>query len=374
MPMIGEVLGVKITNGIENKIGRVFEYVAEKGLNFSGKDGKRLSSSTIETYEDVVKSYNNWLQTTHGISIDRAKPRHAYEYYENKITDFKNGQGSAYTLRKIPHALHAFQEASGISKVFKHKCKVADKSVMLGDLNKQGIKRKSTDSNRLIATRDDYNKVTSAMGESRSMYKEYAINIHEAQRELGLRIHEAVKMQVRDIDFKSGTLRVVGKGGLERFVKIGSQYLEKLKGFCANKKGGSDVFRTQNKKGDPPSQERRQQIVKNQIEKAADRADVHRNGKKYSSHSGRNGHAQEHVEQLKKLNKRQIESIHKQMCRENKKVAQKSKEALRNIRSKIQNPQKQKEREFTKRELILYIVSCQIGHFRLDVMRYYVRY
>lgn len=375
MLKIGEVLGVKITNGIENKIDRTFNYVFEKGLNFSGKDGKRLSSSTCESYADVVKAYNNWLEKTHGISIDRSKPRHAYEYMEQKTIDFKNGKGSAYTLRKIPHALHAFQEASGLSKVFNHKCKIGDKREMLGALNEQGIERKSSDSNRLIATKEDYNKVMNAMSQSRSMYKTYSMNIHEAQRQLGLRVHEGVKMQVRDIDFKNGIVRVVGKGGLERFVEVkDKQYLVKLKSFCLGKKGGAEVFRVQNKKGDPPSRERREQIVKEAIEKAAGIAGVNRDGKKYSSHSARNGYAQQGVNDLKKLSKRQLEAIHEKMCRENKKVAQKSKEALKNIRSKIKNPQKQKEREFTKRELVLYIVSCWIGHFRLDVMRYYARY
>lgn len=372
---LGRCWGVKITNDIGNKIDRVFNYVFEKGINFQGKEGKRLNSSATKTYANVVKAYNNWLEKNHGISIDRAKPRHAYEYIDKKVADFKNGQGSAYTIRKIPHALHAFQEASSMSKVFNHKCKVADKTVIKATLDSNNVYRKSANSNRLIATKEDYNKVMDAMSQSRSMYKNYARDIHEAQRQLGLRVHEGVKMQVRDIDFKNGIVRVIGKGGLERFVEVkDKQYLVKLKGFCVGKKGGADVFRTQNKKGDPPSRERREQIVKELIKTAAERAGVNRNGKNYSSHSGRNGYAQQEVNALKQLSKRQIEAIHEKMCRENKKVAQKSKEALRNIRSKIKNPEKRKEREFTKRELVLYIVSCWIGHFRLDVMRYYARY
>ncbi|HFU6605911.1 TPA: recombinase XerD [Bacillus pacificus] len=365
-----------VTVNIENKIDRVFDYIASEKISFQEskqENESALASTSVDSYGDIVKTYDRWLQEHHGISIDRAKPRHFYEYMEQKVVDYQNGNGSAWTLRKIPHAIHAFQEASALSKVFKHKCKVGDKRVVLNSLTERGIFRRAKDSKSLKANDADFQKIQERVASCRSIYKEYVSNVHESQRQITLRIHEAVKLQVRDINFKTGVVTVNGKGGLIRDVKVRSKnYLEKLRGLCAGKKPGADVFRTQNKKGDPPSREHRMAIAKERIRIAAEQAGVCRNGKRYTTHSGRKAYSQERFEEMKKYSQRRVQKEFDKLCK-NKRIKQKADEALNDIRKKIK-PENRDKREFTNQERILFMISCEIGHFRLNVMRYYVEY
>ncbi|WP_242296890.1 tyrosine-type recombinase/integrase, partial [Bacillus cereus group sp. BfR-BA-01326] len=370
-----EVVQMVVTKGIESKIERVFEYVDKKGINFADKKGKRLSSSTIKTYTNVVKTYDNWLKETHGITVDRAKPRHAEEYLQMKIDNFKAGNGSAFTVKQFVHALHAFREVSAKSGIFKHICNVGKKEKMLEMAKTQGVFRKAADSHSMKANHSDWSKVQNAIGDRKSRYKDYVMNIHEAQRMLGLRVHEAVKMQAKDINFKEGTIKIVGKGGLTRFVKVqDKEYLHKLEALCKGKKGGSDVFRVQNRKGNPPSKKERQQIVQEAIHQAAKSAGVNQNGKVYTTHSARKAYAQERVNELKKLSEKQMENVFAKACAENPKIAEKAKVALKHIRGKFENKENAAKRVLSKKEMILFLVSCEIGHFRLDIMRYYVQY
>lgn len=367
----------KISKNIRERIEKTFDWVKKNPTSFDDKkDWKEtISSGSVKTYCDVMITYNNWLEKQHGISIDRAKPRHAYEYVQHLTEKVKMDEFSAFTLKKIPHALHAFQKLSGKAGAFNRKIRVADKREILKKFKEEGIVRKAVESHSLKASHDDYIKVQEKIEDSKSRYKKFAMEIHETQRELGLRIHEAIKMQVRDIDFEKKQVRVVGKGGLERFVQIHHDaYLKKLKHLSEGKKGGSDVFRIQNKHGDPPSRSYKKEIVQKEIRKAADAAGIARDGKEYTSHSARKAYAQKRVDELKRLHTKTIAKEFEKRKNENEIFAIKADNMLKQVRDKMTNENNKRTRELTKKEMVLFMVSCEIGHFRLDVMRYYVNY
>jgi integrase/recombinase XerD len=58
----------------------------------------------------------------------------------------------------------------------------------------------------------------------------------------GLRISEAVNIEVEDIDFDEGTLRVIGKGDKERRVYLKPNLLQTLKEYIAESKPGTYLF------------------------------------------------------------------------------------------------------------------------------------
>lgn len=361
---------------IEEKIYKMFEYVKEEKINFDeDKEDKRLSDSTIKTYRDTVLTYNRWLEDKYNISIDKAKAKHAYEYLQSKIDAYKSGDGSAFTVKKIPHALHTMFACSKDSGVFDYVVKAGDKQQMLDSIKEQGVFRRAAESHSLKANREDWLKVQNTLATQKTHYKDYILNVHEAQNQLGLRVHEAVKMQKKDIDFKNGVLTVKGKGGLVRKVPIQDKdYLKKLESLCKGKKNGSEVFRVQNKKGNPPSKEDRKKIVQEAVKKAAIDSGVNRDGKTYTTHSARKAYAQERVNELKKMSEKDMEKYFAKVCKKNPAVRNGKNRLLTNIRKKFKNKKNARKRVLTKKEMILFLVSCEIGHFRLDVMRYYCEY
>lgn len=62
----------------------------------------------------------------------------------------------------------------------------------------------------------------------------------------GLRVSEAVGLDVKDIDFSSGMIKVLGKGKKERIIPIGSKAIESLKEYLnirkTTEKTGNAVF------------------------------------------------------------------------------------------------------------------------------------
>ena len=94
-----------------------------------------------------------------------------------------------------------------------------------------------------------------------------------------MRVHEAVKLKVSDIDFKSGTVYIKGKGGHERTVKIESkELLEKLKNLCTEKVKEAVIIARKRDKNQLTNEEFGKR-AKEEIRGAAVNAGVDRNGK-----------------------------------------------------------------------------------------------
>ncbi|BCD26951.1 hypothetical protein BC30090_p61 (plasmid) [Bacillus cereus] len=368
----------KITQHIGMKIDQVYGKVKTDKLTFDdkNKNKKQLSDRTINTYCGIVKSYNNWLEKTHGISVDRAKPRHAMEYLETKIQAYEKGNGSAFSMRQLAHALHSFREASHKTGVFKHQCKVADKNKMLGTLTERGIFRKAGDSTSLKANHNDYEKVQKEADKSNTNrhLKQEIKTVHELQRYCGMRVHEAVKLKVKDIDLANGTVYIKGKGGHERTVKIeNKELLDKLKDLCKGKNANSQVIIARKKDGNQLTNSEFGKRVKQEIRGAAEKAGVDRNGKKYTTHSGRKAYAQAQMDKYKSYSKTQLKKEMAKRCQD-KKTKNKYDKVLETIRKKITEGSENKERKLTHKEMCQFLVSLDLGHYRLDVIRYYADY
>lgn len=368
----------KITQNIGMKIDQVYTKVKEDKITFDdkNKNKKQLTDRTINTYNGIVKSYNNWLEKTHGISVDRAKPRHAMEYLETKIQAYEKGNGSAFSMRQLAHALHSFREASHKTGVFKHTCKCADKNKMLGTLTERGIFRKASDSTTLKANHSDYEKVQKEVEKSNTNrhLKEEIKTVHELQRYCGMRVHEAVKMKVKDIDLAGGTVFIKGKGGHERTVKIESkELLDKLKDLCKGKNANSQVIIARKRDGNQLTNSEFGKRVKEEIRGAAEKSGVDRNAKKYTTHSGRKAYAQAQMDKYKSYSKNQLKNEIAKRCQDNK-TKRKYDAVIKNIRKKITEGSKNEGRKLNNKEMCLFLVSLDLGHYRLDVVRYYADY
>jgi len=339
--------------------------------------GKAPSNGTIETYRNEMRAFMNWANDKHGITdIGKIKERHGKEYVQEKIDAGK----STFSILKIPHALSSFATASKATGVFSHECRVINKDKVLGSCHDQGIVRKSEFSTRLMATDKDYQKVSAELAKSGSRYAGAVSDMHHVQRTLGFRIHEVVKMQVSDIQAaaKGIEARVQGKGGLEGYQKTDdARTLAILNKYCDGKKPGAFVFTVHDKKGNPKSHNELEKIAKKEISAAADRAGVNRDGKKYTTHSGRRAYAQEKMDGYAKMSVTQLRKTVQDRITHDKNgkwLERKYNTALNTIRAKFKDSAKAAAREMNKKELCSWLTSIDLRHGRLDIVRYYARY
>lgn len=385
-----------------NKIDAVFEWAKNHKVTFVDQDKKKYkvnnAATTWDTYADVMKTYENWLKNEQGLKdITRAKPKHAVEYMKQMIEKRENGErgGSAFTISKFPHALHAMQNLARESGVYRG-LKLGNKQDLLDLKNNAGIVRKSDESKSLKATSEDFDKVQNEILRSKSSQKEEIAEIHFAQRAIGLRIHEAIKLKKEDITFNkddTATVYVKGKGGLERWVEVRNERaVDFLLEKTDRKKGGAEVFSIKDRNGNDKSRGNAINQVQDVVSRAADRAGVERDGKTYNTHSARKVFAQDRMNEYAGMSYKKLEKELARRIRNyppdkdgNNKLKQKKENELDQLRNKIrleipgkrtreEGLEKRKNRHFNHKELCTFLVSIDTGHFRLSIMRYYCDY
>lgn len=385
-----------------SKIEAVFEYANKHQVTFVDPTVKGYkvnnATTTWNTYADGMKTYEKWLQEEKGLKdITRAKPRHGVEYMEMMIEKHENGKrgGSAFTISKFPHALHAMQNLAKESGVYKG-LKLGNKQDLLDMKNEAGIVRKSSESTSLKANSEDFAKVQTEILRSKSPQKEEIGQMHQVQRGVGCRIHEVEKLKKEDITLHAdgrATVYIKGKGGLERWVEVRDRVtVELLKDKTDGKKDGATVFSVKDKNGNDKSRKNAINQVQDVVSKAAERAEVNRNGKTYNTHAARKVFAQERMNEYASMTKKELEKELARRIRnypldkdENNKLKAKKENELNNLRKKIhleikgkrtkeQGEKLRKERQFNHKELCTFLVSIDTGHFRLNIMRYYCEY
>lgn len=378
-----------------SRIDRVFDWAKQKGVTW--QEGKeRNADSTYKTYADVMKAFEKHLQNEYGLKdITRAKPRHALEFIEKKIEAYKStGEGSPLTMRQFPHALHALQSCARESGAFRG-LSLGRKDRLVNLLDVNNVYRYSSESKCLKATHEDYEKVQAEVLKSKSPNGGIVAQIHQVQRHVGCRISETMNLKKEHITFQrdgTATVFIKGKGGHTRWVSVtdkGTVGLLREESF--GKKPGAFVFQIKNRAGKDKTHKGAEKICKDVVRSAAVRAGVNRNRVTYSTHSARKAFAQEHVN---KYAKKTLQELEKELKRREKnypldkngknKLTQKIREQLTELRKKIDpkgkrysksvRDAKRRARTWTHKELCLFLVSIDLGHFRLNVMRFYADY
>lgn len=363
----------------ELRIIEVFNRVKSSGMTFGEHFRKdRLSDRTIESYKNVCLAYARHLYDKHGISdISRAKPRHATEFIQDKINEYFLDTASAFSMRRFAHALHALREGSQATGVFKGKLKVGDKRELLGMMNDAGIERKASESRSLMANHDEWDKVHQKIENSRSNNAKTIANIHKIQRYLGYRISETIDAKVSDFTFNSDgsmTARIKGKGGLVRYVTTTEKEIINTVVECIDgKKMGAPVFQIKDQRGNDLSKKDAATRAKQQIRESAKQAKVDRDGKKYTSHSGRKAFAQSQMNGYARMSNTALKREIARRCSSDKNLKRKYDTVMKNIRAHIKE-ENRSSRHLSHSELSALLVSFDLGHGRLDIVRYYCSY
>lgn len=374
-----------------NKSDKVWEWLDKQQMGFSDKkkeNGSGLSDRTIAKYKYDFNRLMKLVEAETGKTDPmKVKPNDVYRIIDKMVEEYKVGKtANASFLRGIDDSLHAFKEASKASGVFKRELRLGDKKKIQETLNQEKVYRRASDTSVMKASREDVEKVVRELEKSTSPAKEVAIKALKLEFETGRRISAILRSQVGNYDAKSGQYVTYGdKGGKDNetfFLTPGARdILDTVIHKDGAKKSDGDMMfkikyiqhRDPNKIGQDKSVESMRKQVSSLLQSAAKRAGVNRGGLTFSSHSCRKGFADERctfylttmtpVERREELKRRK--SLDENLSNRIDKV-------LEHIKLKFKIEENAKKRDFTDTEITKLLVSTDINHSRIDVMRYYL--
>lgn len=376
------------------KSDKVWEWLMKSGIGFSkGKieRGSGLARSAVMKYKTDFNRLMKMVEKETGKNDPmKVKPNDVYKVIDKLIKEYHGGNKAlANFLRGIDDALHAFKECSKASGVFKRELRLGDKRVISQKLNDEKVYRRSKDTTVMKASRDDMEKVVAQIEKSRASreVKDVAINVVRLEFESGRRISGILRSQVGNYDEKNGVFTTYGdKGGKDNesfYLSQGAkEILDKLSRNenGEKKKDGDMMFKVKytqhkdpNKRGQDKSVDNIRKQVSNLIKNCAERADVNRDGQKFSSHSCRKGYANERADYyIDNMTAEERKEELERRKKHDKALSERIDKCLEHIKSKFKNEDKKEKREFTDIEIIKLLVSTDINHSRIDIIRYYL--
>lgn len=379
-----------------DKSDKVWEWLDKQKMAFSQKkidNESALSDRTVQKYKETFERAMNMIEERTGKSDPmKVRPNDTYALVKELIGEYKSGKTqNASFLRGLDDALHAFKEASKASGTYSREMRLGDKRVISGMLNEEKVYRHAKDTTVQVGTREDTEKVIAEIKKMRisPQAKKVAENVLRLELETGRRIHAILNTKVDNFDAAKGTFTSLGdKGGKDNIsyflTSTARTILEKhsVNEKGKTKSGGDMMFKikyTQHKDpkkiGQDKSVDAMYKQISNYIKVAAKRAKVNRveDGKKFSSHSTRKGFANERADHyIGTMTAKERRDELERRRRLDPELDKRVQNVLENIRAKFKIEGNAKKREFTDKEIVKLLVSMDIDHSRIDVMRYYL--
>lgn len=378
------------------KSDKVWEWLDKQKVGFSKKKIENESALADESVSKYRTDFNRLMKLVEDKTGKRdpmkVRPNDVYEVVKDLVVEYQDGKkANASFLRGIDDALHAFKESSKASGTFSRELRLGDKRVISGMLNEGKVYRRARDTTVQVGTREDTEKVIAEIEKMRitPQAKQTAISCLRLELETGRRIGAILSTKVDNYDAVKGQFVSYGdKGGKDNIsyflTPTAKLILDKhsLNEKGKEKSGGDMMFKikyTQHKdpklKGQDKSVKAMYKQVSNYIKIAAQRAGVNREeeGQKFSSHATRKGFANEradhYIEHMTAAERRaELDRRRAADPDLDKRVAS----VLDNIKKKFKIDENAKSREFTDIEVVKLLVSMDIDHSRIDVMRYYL--
>jgi integrase len=369
----------------ENQLKAISERKKERG---SG-----LAFGAIEKYKYLFHTLMELVEKKTGKNDPiKVKPNDVYSVIDNLILEYQNGKtGISSFLRGIDDALHIFKEASKVSGVYKRELRLGDKRVIAKKLNDKKVYRKAKDTTVMQATREDMEKVIVEIEKSKSnrKAKDMAIAVLRLEFTTGKRIRGLLRSKVGNYDPNTDQYINYGdKGGKNNEVYFltseAKMILDKLvlKPNGLRKSDGDMLFKiqfTQHKDSNKNGQDKPVDAMYNQIstivKNAAKKAGVNlvEEGRKFSSHSCRKGFGVERANfYLSTMNAFERKKELERRVQLDPRLGERVNKVLENIKSKFKIKKNAQKRDFTDVEIVKLLVSTDINHSRIDVMRYYL--
>lgn len=329
-----------------------------------------ISDGTKQTYFDVGKAVLREAYRRYGITkLKHLTPDKTKEIIESKIS---SGE-SAQNIRKTIHALDYIQKHAAKTRVFKekHSIQLTNHTDMLDMLKDKKVIRRSSDSHRYKATKEECEKVIELM----QQHNPYLADIAKYQLLTGFRVSEGIRQTSNNIQIDKDIHYAIGaKGGLDNIVHTDHQ-TEKEKEFMRHlvgnpEQGTNRIFHRQKDiEGNYKSDVQIRKAVTDLASKCAKKLGIGGdNGETFSSHSFRGAFAHSRMEYYAR-NHQDLDKIIKLKIIEQPRLAKKHANFEKRIKEKCQDPTSRIIQPFEK---VQWLVSTDLNHSRQDIVRFYV--
>jgi integrase/recombinase XerD len=179
---------------------------------------KGLSKNTISAYRSDLKKYFAYLDKT-SLTLASIKHNDITEFlWQEKLTN--HAPRSIYRIIETLKQYHRFLASENLSK--------SDPTIGV-------VPPRIPGGLPVFLSKDEVeNLITSASGrKEREMRNRAMLELLYAT---GLRVSELVGLNIENIDFKLGFVRVIGKGNKERIIPIGKTAIEQIKKYIEIRK------------------------------------------------------------------------------------------------------------------------------------------
>lgn len=389
------------------------------------KKGKPTADERLAAGLKKLDNSAKWLAKRHdsaGQYIKKAKTAYRAYYQKYGEADITKIDGdmmeelltekysNAYTLKNMIHALHYVQEAVVESRTFREPLDLVNKKKALDFCKEYGILRKASDSTVLKANREQVFMVAKETKNSCSPIANQAEKAIMLAWACTARAEGVIETKGEDIVFNhdgSATVHLHEKGGLHRWTRVYDltkvDYLRQVKNQLKNDRQTilePIRYDRGDKKGQIMKTEDAEKRLGKVIQKAAQRVGLSNPTDKkcadFSLHSARKCNLSEQVDWYKQHDREKLEQIKENRIREQKQIQAALRKKgdrykLTDMEEKyikavervnwVKPPRNGKpgirrtkvDRDLTDHELALFLTSVDAGHFRIDVLRYYLK-
>lgn len=361
---------------------RVFNDARSGHWAFNGKKG--LDDDTYRTYHNHVNTVLRKVREESGVGD-------LFQLNTENVHAAIRSLSNAYTSKAFVHAMQFFQDAMHQSKAVKKPPQVIDKTKILQEFKDAGVIRKSSESTVLKAIDKKTKEVIETVDKSRSPIKDQVKTVLELGQHVGTRIHEAIGMKARDITLHTNgdaTVFINGKGNLNRYVHIPGTdgkaiaLLQKLKDNAPHENAPvvkPIVGRDGKVQGALTAAKRIERVVETAAEKAGVNKTVLVNGKevvqRYTPHAARKNFAGNRVASYSQKSMEELVKEKDRRLKGDSKLQEKYRKLVHRINVGSKNePRTKVWREPNKKELVFFLASHDMGHTRVDVIRFYAEY
>lgn len=360
---------MKTLEEFRNDIQRIFERAEYRGPK-GDKDEHFVETHTFrkgtsKTYLSQVNAYANWVYEQYGVTdFHFLKPRYAEEYIQTKIDGSKTGKVAVSTIKTTIHGLAKYQNL--LRDQFDCRVRVINKEKMLNILKDNNMIRELKNSRKgRIISREMAMNIVEKIRTIESPHADTMSRVLRFQLETGSRISASLRVQVKHLDFNNKTVKFVGdKGNKTRVVTVDPTYMRELQEYVEDKKAGTQVFEFKNSKSYLSITQARKMI-----ERYYNRLAKELNIKGANTHSQRKAYANVRRKYYSTLSTTSLKSDLK--LRINIDKTDRTKHRLKRF-SRRRGAIKKANRKLSREQMELLLVSLDLGHNRIDVLRYYL--
>ncbi len=369
----------------EKKISQIFEKMFHKGI--AVKENKRLSATTIKTYEDMTLSIFREINNKFGVEqIFEVKEEHINQIVQERIEKYHNGElKQAWNLKTMCAALKAFNLGVQETNIYKEKFTLGDPDLIRETLKEKNIVRKSKSTSVLNATPEECKSVLENIRNKGydTDTREMAYHLGKIALETGGRISATIKLRVSDISIDKDKRSITfkgDKGGLTRTVQISEETAEYLELLMRGKKDNQLIFSSKRLDGTfKPVEETRKELSKIfkqagehltrneeiQVKDKDGNKKIVEVKKTFSAHSFRKAFTLDRAAQYFQSfsSKSAIDKYVSERIKDNPKL----KDKLDMVRARI-NKDRNTPRDLDRMEYAIFFASVDLGHFRNDVI------